>query len=68
MFWVQAQQASGLPLTHFAARAAIAVYDKEGDLKGVMRVFERAVCSTEANADIYCDVMASCFASRNFKV
>lgn len=44
------------------------VYDKEGDLTSVLRLFEQAVSSTEADADIYCDAIASCFASRKFKV
>lgn len=65
---LQAQQASGLVLTRFATRAAIAVYDKEHNLSAVLRLFEKAVASMEADTDIYTDTMASCFASSKFEV
>ena len=68
MLWLQAQQASGLPLTRYATRTAIAVYDKERDLSAVLRLFEKAVDSKEADTDIYTDTMASCFARRRFEV
>ena len=66
--WLQAQQASGLVLTRFATRAAIAVYTTERNLSAVLRLFEKAVESKEADTDIYTDTMASCFASRKSEV
>ena len=65
---LQAQQASGLALTRFATRAAIAVYDKERNLSAVLSLFEEAVRSKEADTDIYTDTMASCFARGKFEV
>ena len=65
---LQAQQSSGLPLTRFATRTAITVYDKQHNLSAVLRLFEKAVDSKEADTDIYTDTMASCFASRKFEV
>ena len=68
MSCLQAQQASGLPLTRFATRTAIAVYDKQRNLSAVLRLFEKAVDSQQADTDIYTDTMASCFASKSFEV
>ena len=65
---MQASDALGGPLTRFAARTAIGMYDKERDLASVLRVFQQSADSKLADTDIYCDTMTSCIASRNFKV
>ena len=44
------------------------MYDKERNLSAVLRLFEKAVDSKQADTDIYTDTMASCFASRSFEV
>lgn len=44
------------------------MYDKERNLSVVLKLFEKAVDSKEADTDIYTDTMASCFASRKFEV
>lgn len=43
------------------------MYGKERNLSAVLRLFEKAVESKEADTDIYTDTMASCFASRKFE-
>ena len=65
---LQAQQASAIPLTRYATRTAIAVYDRKRDLSAVLRLFEKAVDSRQADTDIYTDTMASCLASHKYEV
>ena len=44
------------------------VFDRAHDVNAVLLWFERAVASSMADTDVYCDAIESCIDSRKYKV
>lgn len=65
---LQAQCRAGGALTKAAFRKAKVVFDSVHDVDAVLRWFERAVASSMADTDVYCDAIESCIDSRKYKV
>lgn len=65
---LQAQCRAGGVLTKAAFRKAKVAFDRVHDVDAVLRWFERAVASSRADTDVYCDAIESCIDSRKYKV
>ena len=65
---LQAQCRAGGTLTKAAFRKAKVAFDRVRDVDAVLLWFERAVSSSMADTDVYCDAIESCIDSRKYKV
>ena len=66
--WLQAQCRAGGTLTKAAFRKAKVAFDRVRDVDAVLLWFERAVSSSMADTDVYCDAIECCIDSRKYKV
>ncbi|KAA6419381.1 MAG: hypothetical protein FRX49_10640, partial [Trebouxia sp. A1-2] len=65
---LEAQCRAGGVLTKAAFRKAKVAFDRVHDVDAVLRWFERAVASSRADTDVYCDAIESCIDSRKYKI
>ncbi|KAL0019221.1 hypothetical protein WJX77_010459 [Trebouxia sp. C0004] len=65
---LEAQCRAGGALTKAAFRKAKMAFDRVRDVDAVLLWFERAVASSMADTDVYCDAIESCINSRKYKI